>query len=798
MSKTLKRLKQFITYVSLILGSVGVWILSASLGFLDGLEGETIRWRYLMRGPLPSTAPIIYVDLDAEATSYIGDRPWDRRNFGVVINALMGPGSAQAVGVDLIFSKIGAGTLLNLERARDGDLFLGRAVERYKDNVVLAAAYTGTYSSIMEETCDLLLIRDGFDDPTVMPFPEAPSFPIINWGVGRLGLANVDEVLNKGAIPYCLPAFIEVAGPRYSLHLMDGHFRHLMDFLNEPEIVREGDYFKLIDQDGWAPVQLEVYSEQRLLTLGLAVFLAAHGLDESAVEREADALVIKRNGAVFRRIPLIEGQSVEANWFEPWLHPEGAPHYSMREVLRQSEALAHASREGDLDRVRELESWFERFKGAVVFVGPVDSTLKDLAPTPFDRAPVPKVALHANLYRTIQDAAYIVRLGTVGMVVCVLGFTFVVTMLVVWSGAGRMLPRIASLLVFFGYIGFAFHAFGEYHYILPLVAPVGSAITATAVVLFLKLGREEWQRRRIKNLFRTYLSPELVEEMVESQRDPELGGTEAEVTALFSDVEGFSGLSEQLPPARLVALMNDYLSAMTDIVHQGRGTLDKYIGDAIVTMFGMPVPIQDHAACACVVALKMQARHAELRREWAAAGGWPEAVANMRTRIGVNTGRAVIGNMGSRMRFNYTMMGDSVNLAARCESGAKWYGVYTMVTGATLEAALPLLPDLHYRKLDRIVVKGRSEPVDIYELWDSSIDRAEAEICALRYASGLEHYFAGHWSAALDCFLAAEKMEPSRKFAPTTPSRVLAKRCRTFLNGGSPENWDGVYRMKTK
>jgi len=158
----------------------------------------------------------------------------------------------------------------------------------------------------------------------------------------------------------------------------------------------------------------------------------------------------------------------------------------------------------------------------------------------------------------------------------------------------------------------------------------------------------------------------------------------------------------------------------------------------------------------------------------------------------------VIGNMGSEMRFNYTMMGDSVNLAARCESGAKTYGVYIMVTSDALEAALNKGEVLNYRKLDRIVVKGRSAPVEVYELWDCLHDEAETHACREKYESALAHYFQGEWEAALAGFEASARVEPSREFAPTTPSQVLGARCREFIANGTPVGWDGTYRMESK
>lgn len=769
-------------------------------GILDAIEQETLRWRYVARGEVSSNTPVVYVDLDAETVSYMGARPWDRREFGILLDALLGAGGAKVASVDVILSKFGAGALLDLERARAGDAFLGRVVETYSDRIVLAAAYTGVKHSATDEFAKLPLKRQKINhteatyDPETNPFPEAPTFPIIQFDTGRLGLANVDEALSGGAVPYFVPAFVELSSPRYSFHLMDGARRHKMHFMNEPDIVVDDDQVLLTDKDGWTTLTLPKQHEMTLFSLGLETFLAAHGLDDDDVEIRAGKLIIYCGEDVFRTIPLVEEQSIEVNWMKGWDNSPGHDRYSMQAVIRQAHALGAAASEGDEARVAELENWFRRFKDKVVFVGPVDPQLKDIAPTPFNREPVPKVVLHANLYRTIDAGAYVARVGPVssGFIVCLL--TVTVALLAVGGG----MLRVLSLALLVGYAAAAFIVFAQWHCILPLVAPIGSTLTAALSVVLLKLGSEEWQRRRIKALFGAYVSPKLVDEMIESKQDPKLGGAEAEITALFSDVEGFSALSEELSPDRLVSLMNEYLGAMTEVFQAQSGTLDKYIGDAIVTMFGMPVPVTDHAARACRSAIEMQERHAALRAKWAQSGEWPQSVRDMRTRIGLNTGTAVIGNMGSEMRFNYTMMGDAVNLAARCESGAKTYGVYIMVTEHTLLAALGDGAALNYRKLDRIMVKGRSQPVEIYELWDASLSAGSAAACKAEYEAALELYFKGDWSAAFEAFQKAERHEPSKAFAATTPSAVLAARCRRFVVEGGPADWDGAFRMQTK
>jgi len=764
-------------------------------GALGGVEQEALRWRYLARGELPSTAPIVYVDLDVDTVSYMGSRPWDRREFGVLLHSLLAAGNAKVVSVDIILSKFSAAALLDWQRAREGNEFLGKVVATHPDRIVLAAAYTGMPSITDDEVAKLPWIREGNYDPEGSPFPEAPTYPIIQFEVGRLGLANVDETLSGGLVPFFVPAFVELNSARYSYHLIDGAMRFKESFMNEPYADVVDNQVILTDKDGFTTDALPMRHEMTLFSLGLETFLAAHGLDSDAVEISRQELTIRRNGGVFRRVPLVEQQSIEVNWFQGWDISVNNDRVSMQAVLRKADALGAAAAAGDTALVLELEAWFSRFKDKVIFVGPVDPQLKDISPTPFNREPVPKVGLHANLYRTIQDEAYISRVSVAGSV----GILVLLTLSVSLLAFGNGVLRLFSLLLVLGYGVAAFVVFAQFNWVFPLIAPIGSTLTAAVSVVLLKLGSEEWQRRRIKALFGAYVSPKLVHEMVESKQDPKLGGTEAEVTALFSDVEGFSALSEELSPDQLVSLMNEYLGAMTEVFQTQSGTLDKYIGDAIVTMFGMPLPVADHAVRACISAVEMQERHAALRAKWAQAGDWPESVLKMRTRIGLNTGRAVIGNMGSEMRFNYTMMGDSVNLAARCESGAKKYGVYTMITETTLKAALAYGASLNYRKLDRIVVKGRRQPVEIYELWESSVALEPATVaCKAAYEAALELYFKGEWAAALESFVVAEQSEPSKAFAPTTPSAVLALRCRQFIAEGDPGNWDGAFKMQKK
>ncbi|MBT3468937.1 MAG: adenylate/guanylate cyclase domain-containing protein, partial [Opitutae bacterium] len=338
----------------------------------------------------------------------------------------------------------------------------------------------------------------------------------------------------------------------------------------------------------------------------------------------------------------------------------------------------------------------------------------------------------------------------------------------------------------------------------PIVGPVGSALTTTFVGLAIKLIIEEKAKGRITGMFGSYVSSDLVEQMVESGEEPSLGGEEQKITAYFSDVQAFSAFSELLSPTGLVDLMNEYLTAMTDILQEERGTLDKYIGDAIVAMYGAPIPMHDHAYQGVKTAVLMQKRQLELREKWKSEGDkWPDIVGKMQTRIGLNTGTATVGNMGSTDRFNYTMMGDMVNLAARSESGAKAYGAYIMITEDTKRTAEEQGKGIAYRYLDKIVVKGRTQPVEMYEVTDFWDDLSQdSKDCLDLFQQGIDSYLKQDWNKSLDLFERAKELEPNKPGVTPgvkdNPSMILIDRVKSMKDNPPGEDWDGVYVMTSK
>lgn len=333
-------------------------------------------------------------------------------------------------------------------------------------------------------------------------------------------------------------------------------------------------------------------------------------------------------------------------------------------------------------------------------------------------------------------------------------------------------------------------------YVMPIVAPLaGITFTYASNVIFQFL-HEQKDKKFLKETFGTYISPDLIDKMYEKKQAPKLGGVKDHHTAFFSDIQSFSTFSELLDPEKMVRLMNEYLTEMTDVLLKYEGTLDKYIGDAIVAFYGAPAPVKDQEIKACATALEMGEKLEGLRSKWKEEGDWPDIVFSMQHRIGLNSGPMVTGNMGSEMRMNYTMMGDTVNLAARLEPAAKQYGVYIFVGENTYTITKSIYA---YRFIDFLSVKGKNVPVRVYELISkiSSLKSKEIKLIS-DFEKGLDYYFKKDWEKAIVVFEETIKQENNFIGRDTNPSIVFLDRCNYFLDNPPPDNWDGVWRMVTK
>lgn len=531
-------------------------------------------------------------------------------------------------------------------------------------------------------------------------------------------------------------------------------------------------------------------------SLALQTVLAYYNLTVDAVRvRLGDAVYIKRGEGEEMRVPINAAGMYFINYRYDHddLRPDYAT-YSYRATLLKLnsffvEQAPHGPAPPDLN-------------GKIVLIGQTVTGKADAGPTPRG-AYSPLVLVHANVINNLltQDFARRLPDWIPWSLMIALGYGCV------WLALRRSITLIAlvAVLSFVIYTALALYGWLEWSIWFPWIGPL---LGFTSLEFFL-IGRRVWQEQKakqeIKGMFGSYVSPEVVEKLVNAGEPPHLGGIETEITAYFSDIQSFSSFSEQLSPARLVELMNEYLTACTDIVQGEGGTLDKYIGDAVVAMYGAPVAQSDHALRACLAAIQVQEALGALRAKWRSEGDkWPEIVWRMRSRIGLNTGRCIVGNMGSRTRFNYTMMGDDVNLAARMESGAKSWGVYIMCTAATKAACEALGGDrIVFRPLGRIVVKGRAQATPIFEIVGrkESVDARTRE-CLGIFGEGLEYYYRQDWARALARFDASAALEPHQPDPAagvlSNPSQVYLKITKEYQLHPPRPDWDGVYVMSEK
>ncbi len=436
-------------------------------------------------------------------------------------------------------------------------------------------------------------------------------------------------------------------------------------------------------------------------------------------------------------------------------------------------------------------------EGRVFIVGSTVPDLFDIKPVPHDDN-YPAVEIHASLMNSFLTDTFVTRLkdweNFLILILVAITVGFVAFILKPLPGA------LLSVLSVFLYFIAAMTLFGTCHIWIEIARPVLTILLTYTGVMAYRYVTEEKDRKFLQNTFKAYLSPELIDIMYKQKQTPKLGGEEGVRTAYFTDIQSFSTFSEKLgSPTRLVELLNEYLTAMTDTLLSHYGTLDKYEGDAIIAFFGAPMPMEDHAYQACLTALDMQAKLGELRKKWVAEGDkWPKIVHEMRMRIGINTGAITTGNMGSAVRMNYTMMGDAVNLAARLESAAKQYGIYTMISDFTCSM---IRDDFEVRQLDKIMVVGKSEPVVVYELMARKGELApEAAKMVRLYSQGLEYFYAREWDKAISMMKQSEAMEPYRSAAPKnmSPSTRIINYCETYKSDPPAPDWDGTSRLTSK
>jgi adenylate cyclase len=398
----------------------------------------------------------------------------------------------------------------------------------------------------------------------------------------------------------------------------------------------------------------------------------------------------------------------------------------------------------------------------------------------FKRNSIAGVYIHATAVHNLMAHDAVVEPGPLASIAIAVGFAalaaLAATMLAPGAAAAVYVAMVAiwicaATLVFARSLA------------LPLSEPLLAGLMAMAAIVGYRLVVTDKGERLLRRSFALYLAPQVIDKMLASNKLPVLGGETRDVTVFFSDLVGFSSISEKMTPAELVTFMNEYLSAMTDIIESKGGYIDKYIGDSIVAVFGAPADDSNHASNAAHAALGCHARLDELNQNSAAFQGYTVA-----HRMGLNSGAALVGNIGSRRRFNYSVMSDAVNVASRLEGANKFYG--TSIAASEMTVALTG-STFAWRELDAIRVQGRSTPVRIYELLaEAGQETPQQATAAAVYAEGLAHWRNREFDAAADCFEQAAGID--------RPSALFLARANAFRSHPPGPDWEPVSTLETK
>jgi adenylate cyclase len=322
-------------------------------------------------------------------------------------------------------------------------------------------------------------------------------------------------------------------------------------------------------------------------------------------------------------------------------------------------------------------------------------------------------------------------------------------------------------------------------YLLSTIMPLSEIVVLSFSMIFFNYVVADREKRQVRTAFQYYLTKSVMEEMLKHPEKLKLGGDKRELTVLFSDIRGFTTISERLPPEELVRTLNEYLTPMTDLVFKHEGTLDKYMGDAIMAVWGAPLTQEDHALRACAAAVEMLEKLKELCKRWAEQGRPLIDIG-----IGINSGHMAVGNMGSDMRFDYTVMGDNVNLGSRLEGTNKEYGTRIIISEFTFAL---VKGKVVARELGSVRVKGKKKPVGIYELRGIGAPQGQEAQAIELFSQGLLAYRARDWDGAEKALRAVEAAWPGDGPTSHYLDDIAEKRASPPAEG-----WDGVYEMKHK
>ena len=531
-------------------------------------------------------------------------------------------------------------------------------------------------------------------------------------------------------------------------------------------------------------------------TLGFAALNIAFNLPDTAVADVQDRNLILGD----RVIPTIDGRSFMLNYYGP---SETFRYLQFTEVIDDStfKTKEEIDLDADINQFDTDEEVPRALKGKIVIIGSAMPEERDFHTTPLLNADgtylMYGVEIHATAIQNVLDQSYIRRADPnleLGLIVFLALISFLVILKIRQIKVRFVvLLEFASLaivgLLIFGVFEIAVRSFMNDSTLVNIVYPSLAVVLAYLSAAVYQYLSERQQKALIKNVFSKYISAAVVNELVANPEKAKLGGDRRELTVFFSDIAGFTTISEQFytRPEGLVELLNEYLDEMTSIVLNHEGTLDKYEGDAIMAFWGAPIPQKDHALRTCLASLDMQKRLAALRPKWKKEGR-----PALEVRIGINSGTMIVGNMGGRDRFDYTVIGDSVNLASRLEGANKQYGSKIMISDFTFQH---VKGQVTVRELDLIQVKGKTEPVKVWELLGTAnMQLTDNQKQSLEiYHEGLRLYRERNWQEAIAYFQQAKQLDPTCRVA-----EIYEQRANLYQLNPPPADWTGVFVMTTK
>jgi adenylate cyclase len=729
------------------------WLAPAAapgLRLLNELETRTLDLRFRLRGPRKPSPKIVIVGIDQKSEDLLGRWPFPRTVFAQALDFLH-DAKARVVAFDVGFPEPDENSALKavhelrrraaasgdltppfaaqldrMERDADTDRKLGEAIAHF-DNTILG--YFFIFDRAEAQSQDPKELADFVNYLSFQCYPRVvkPKGGVQFEGLEAVGLSPV------------LPSFAENAKNFGFFNVRqdsDGTVR------SEPVVIRyQNSYYPSLD-------------------IATALAFTNEPLDKVAVVFNTNGLSRVDLGST--RVPADTEGMVRIDFHGP---AGTYPTYSIADLVLHKAPP-------------------EAFRDRIVLFGPTATGIADMRPTPFDSF-FPGVEVHANFIDNLLAGSFIrsgPRENFIDMLVLVL-FSLPVGVAVSALRPLRsalLLPVVAALFLLS-----VQHAFSAYGLLYAVFLPMATLFATYSTVVSYSFFFEEREKKQVRGAFQQYMAPEVISQVLDRPELLRLGGDEKHLTAMFSDIRGFTTLSEGLTPGGLVELLNEYFSEMTEVIFKNQGTLDKYIGDAIMAFWGAPLDIPDHAARACRAALEMASALTRLQERWQQQGR-----PRIDIGIGLNTGPMLVGNMGSERRFNYTIMGDSVNLASRLEGVTKSFGTRIIVSESTRAEALSVGT---FRELDMIRVKGKTKPVTIYELLGPSEEQARYADLIERFSEALQRYREGHWPAALALFEKLQKDYPN-----DGPTRTFIERCATLIEESPTEVWDGVYVMHSK